>query len=516
MAARMGRLAAMVVVLAATGPAAAGEVKGIVVTSDKSVNCSNIKSMVADVTRGCTGDREKALAIFNFVVRMMWIPYDYDQPKEGPRLASVTDPVKNLVNYGAGGCGIQQVIFATLLKEAGVEERGLSPGFAHVSNEVKWDGKWHWVDTWLPLYLMDEKGEIYSYDELMANRDLVRQAVAAGRMPANGMYNPQDINALLRAKGHRAGGSAARKVVYSENLILRPGEQVKWLWDSLEKWYWPGERFRHPGFKFAADRKAKQAFPYWEPYARQMNSGIPYHPATHYRYTGNAVFTTAPPLSRAGLEAIGAALENVRFVDGGVAAEKPGAARIEIGFDLPYILADSEVSGAAEVAGAADANAVQLSYSLDGGASWLPAEPVSVTGSGRFGPISLGRPNSKEFPAGTTSGQYKYLLRVTLKAPRDAKAVTLKELSVVNTTMLNFYSRPWLEVGANHVAVTTAGDGADVAKAPLEVTWRWLEDWKDEKTFTQKVDSSQARAVIGVGGTKRPKMVSITIACPAR
>jgi len=80
--------------------------------------------------------------------------------------------------------------------------------------------------------------------------------------------------------------------------------------------------------------------------------------------------------------------------------------------------------------------------------------------------------------------------------------------------MLNFYSRPQLEVGKNNVTVTAKDDKA-LKATPLEITWRWLEDWTKEKTFTHKVATSGAKAVIEVGGTKRPKMKSITITCPA-
>jgi len=61
-----------------------------------------------------------------------------------------------------------------------------------------------------------------------------------------------------------------------------------------------------------------------------------------------------------------------------------------------------------------------------------------------------------------------------------------------------------------------AAAGSPLDKTPLEITWRWLEDWKDEKSFTHKVARSGQSCVIQVGGTKRPKMKSITIHCPLR
>ena len=106
-------------------------------------------------------------------------------------------------------------------------------------------------------------------------------------------------------------------------------------------------------------------------------------------------------------------------------------------------------------------------------------------------------------------------MRIVLRGRQGRSATTLKALKLTNTTMLNFYSRPWLEVGSNKVSVT-CGNPAALARAPLEVTWRWLEDWKLAKSFTHRAQNAGAATTIHVNGKKRPKMTSVTIACPAR
>jgi len=134
-----------------------------------------------------------------------------------------------------------------------------------------------------------------------------------------------------------------------------------------------------------------------------------------------------------------------------------------------------------------------------------------VKDSGKFGPISIGKPNTYAFPAGSTSGRYRYALKMVFRCNYRRKATVLKHLKITNTTMLNFYSRPWLEAGKNLITVTAKDDGS-LAKSPLEITWRWLEDWKTEKSFVHKISKSGATAAIQVGGAKRPKMRSVTIA----
>lgn len=502
----------------AAGAAAAniGPASRITIDTDRSVNCTSMESIVKDITAGCKTDKDKAIACFNFMVRMVYIPYIYDRPKEmsGGGLQSVTDPVKNLVVYGSGGCGIQMTMFSTLCHAAGLEARSLNPGFAHVSNEVKWDGKWHWLDVWLPLYLYDEKGEIYSYEELMADRTLAPAAIAAGRHSENFMYNPQDANALKNVTKFGPSGTGVRKVDYAENLTLRPGEQVTWMWGNVGKWYWPEERYACPAFKFPSDKSAKQAFPFWEPYEKPIPGGP--HPGgkhIYYRYYGNAVFVSQPALTARGLAEYDMKLDsgsdegtaaNMQVAKDGLALARAGSGSVVIPFVLPYVLADAEIEGETALG---EGDQATLDFSIDGGKAWLGNKEIV---GGKFGPVSIGKPNSKEFPKGTVSGQYKYLLRVTLKS--EKQLAMLKSLKVTNTTMLNFYSRPWLETGKNNVTVTAEGD---LAKAPLEVTWKWLEDWTEAKSFTQKADKSGATAVIDAGGSKRPKMVSITIARPA-
>jgi len=505
-------------VLAVAAVAVAAGPKGIVIDTDRSVNCATAESIVADVTRGCKTDQEKAVAIYNFVVRTVWMPYVFGHPKEmfGRHLRSIREPLKIINVYGAIGCGSQAEIFCTLLHAAGIESRLLAPGFAHMSSEAKWGGKWHWMDVWLPLYLTDDKGEIYSYEELMADRSLVTKAIQDGRVSENFMYNPgPDTGAVVKAKGHRPAGSGVRKCNYVENLCLRPGESCTWLWDHVGKWYWPEEKYSCPAFKFAADANCKQAFPYWEPYKKIIKNGPHPWSDVYYRYYGNAIFVTSPPMTAQGLADLEAKLTDVAFADGGgVRPAKAAPGQVLIRFDLPYVIADTEIEGAAELAGG---GSLRLAYSIDGGKTFKDAK--EITDSGPFARFSIGKPNSRQYPEGTTSGQYGFLLRATLAAGDDSAKAVLKELKVTNTTMLNFYSRPWLETGENEVTVTCR-NAAELAKTPLEVTWRWVEDWHTprprEKTFTHEVRRNGATCRIGAGGEKRPKMKSVTIACPAR
>jgi len=510
--------------------AAAAGVEGIVVDTDRSVNCTSLKTIVEDICKDCKTEQDKAIAIYNFMVRTVWMEWHSHRPLEmknipykGKRrdmLVFANDPVKYIVVYGYCGCGPQAGVQGALCEAAGLKFRHLDPGFGHVSGEVFCDGKWRWLDVWLPAYVTDEKGGIYSYDEIMADRTRFSKARAEGRCPENFMVNYNaDVKAVVNAKGHKPGGRPYRQD-YVEDLCLRPGERVTWLWGNVGKWYNPAGPYlgRHldrqfpsgPATKFANDHVLKKAFPYWQPYKKTIQNG-PHSRwnKTYYRYYGNAIFEHRPPLTSAGLKALGASLEKVAATDAGLALSgKVPAGEARLRFELPYVIADTEIAGDADVP---VGGGISFSFSIDGGKTWLFGGEVKA--SGAFGPIRIGRPNTYEFPAGSTSGRYAFDLRITFRSSVDRSPVVLKDLKVTNTTMLNFYSRPWLEVGANRVTVTASNPKA-LAAAPLEVTWRWLEDWTDEKTFTHKVARSGATCTIDVGGRKLPKMKSVTIACP--
>ena len=499
--------------------------RGIIVSTDKSVNCATLKSIVADLCRGRRTAREKAVVIYDFLVRTVYMPNHSHRPVEMIKggLGFVNDPIKYITVYGCCGCGPQAHVFGALLGAAGLEARLLDPGFGHVSNEVKWGGKWHWMDVWLPAYITDGDGRICSYAEIMADRDLAARAKQEGRAPGNFIVNYRShMRAIMTAKRHRPRGRAGYRQKSVEDLRLRPGESVTWLWDHVGKWYWPcggypNRRPCGPACKYTNDRACQDAFEHWRPYRKVIPDGPHAPDNVYYRYHGNAIFTCAAPLTKPGLAGLGASLTNIAFAPGGgVRPAREGkyprtaaVGIVEIAFQLPYVIADTEISGSAKVVD----GAVSFCYSVDGGRTWNLAEEFKQ--SGALGPFSIGKPNTYEYPAGSTSGQYGFILRAIVRGRKANAATTLKALKITNSTMLNFYSRPWLEVGDNKVTVTCRNPAA-LSKSPVEVTWRWLEDWKRLKSFTHQVRRGGATAHVKVGGAKRPKMKSVTIACPAR
>ena len=91
--------------LVVSAAASGATVRRIVVTTDRSVDCSTLKTIVNDVTKNCETQQEKAVAIYNFMVRTVYMPYDPNLPQEFIRgqLRYANDPVKYINIYGACG-----------------------------------------------------------------------------------------------------------------------------------------------------------------------------------------------------------------------------------------------------------------------------------------------------------------------------------------------------------------------------------------------------------------------------
>ncbi|GAG48945.1 unnamed protein product, partial [marine sediment metagenome] len=92
--------------LAARQLAEAAGLDGVVVSTERSVNCSTLKTIAEDVTRDCKTDQQKAIAIYNFMVRVIYMPYHSHRPlemKQG-RLLFANDPLKYINVYGCCGC----------------------------------------------------------------------------------------------------------------------------------------------------------------------------------------------------------------------------------------------------------------------------------------------------------------------------------------------------------------------------------------------------------------------------
>ena len=137
-------LAAAVAALALGAPALGRDFK-LVKTGQP--DATDIKSLVASVTRGCTTDQQKAVAVWAYITRR---PYYHwwcmEMPEAANEMGYVYDPISRFNVHGALICFEVSHTLATMFEAAGLKARACAlPG--HQVTEVFYGGSWHLFDA---------------------------------------------------------------------------------------------------------------------------------------------------------------------------------------------------------------------------------------------------------------------------------------------------------------------------------------------------------------------------------
>jgi hypothetical protein len=134
------------------------------------VDATDIRSLVASVTRGCRTDREKMVALWAYIARNPY--YHWCEARENPEgtteLGVVVDPITAFNVYGTVICYQVVDVLATMADTAGIRTRTRTvPG--HMVTEAFYDGEWHLFDAQYDLasyFVADDGEEIISLAEL--------------------------------------------------------------------------------------------------------------------------------------------------------------------------------------------------------------------------------------------------------------------------------------------------------------------------------------------------------------
>ncbi len=142
----------------------AGVVSHIKVVSDKVPDVSTIEAWKRATIKEGMSDAEKGAAIWRSVYT--WRHQDIP-PNELRHEGCVHDPIRVFNVYGYGMCCCAAAGVEALARYCGLEARGRII-FAHSVPEVRWDGKWHLVDSSLICYFPDAQGQWLGVDEMIA------------------------------------------------------------------------------------------------------------------------------------------------------------------------------------------------------------------------------------------------------------------------------------------------------------------------------------------------------------
>jgi hypothetical protein len=486
--------AAIVLMLAAgCAVAPAPEEKRMVVnprvTTDKSVDCSTLKSIVADLTNGQMTDEQKVLAVFNFVRRLVY---------HGDGCRELAYNVMFTMNVGGNGsCGRQTVIVAALLDQLGYKSQNWTRGGHHLM-QVHYGGQWHCFDPHMTFYVYDRSTPpvIASVEQLQNDPTLALDAVKEKRACSGYLHCGDSPKTFAGKDRWKLYGEypKAWKVVIEEpfgNIALRRGETYARTWMPGKYWFkkncWMKDFGPFHSCGGRRDKKDTVNWPVYEPHGAKMKYGI------SYRHWGTGWLEYAPSIA------------NGHYVDGVVSeknilrakrdgkmvlapADDSQPGEVTFAVNCPYVVTASEVTTSLLAEGG-----LAMAVSIDQGKSW---RPITLPDEGAL--------RNAAFVDEVNGARKGYLLRLTLTG------AALADLRIVTEFQLNPYSLPNLVPGKNTVRVSAAQ-----YDTPLTARYEWYEgeDWQ-QKREAYKTFRADGEFTIDVAGPKYPRMKLLMLSVP--
>lgn len=230
-----------------------GPVKGFKLNDEKSPLVGDLSGLINHVTAHCESDREKAEALFRFVVDDV---KDWYYPAQGIDL-TVEDLGVLIWNFGYGFCYDMGRLQAGLWHHAGLRSR-IVGWPQHTLAEVYYDGGWHLYDLQHRSFYEKPDGSVAGFHELQADPTLFETQLNEFGLDPIG-YPPHHLAHWYQ--------------------IAKPNFQ-----DSDEGIYWKTER------SFAMDLRVGEFFEifYTEP-------AVTYHPDSWSQYYGEMTLRKDPP-----------------------------------------------------------------------------------------------------------------------------------------------------------------------------------------------------------------------------
>lgn len=242
-------------------------VRGAHVQPDQAPDCTSLSSIAASVTRGCTSNDAKAIAIYNF---MQLSHYHHAYPQEPGGVPAL----KVITNYGWSLCGGLHAIQSALWRKLGWGWRFVGWD-GHTTVEAQYDDRWHYLDVFTKFYawMPDGRGgmTIAGEDDLTAKpQELIEAAMTLDKSRGVVYLNSNPLAVIGDQVNWRApaflrcgdsirgtiGGLRTHKVTgspedwaginhadgsYSTEVVLTPGTALTSTWDALpDAWYWEG------------------------------------------------------------------------------------------------------------------------------------------------------------------------------------------------------------------------------------------------------------------------------------
>lgn len=214
-----------------------GAVRTPFLLSDKNYDFRSVPDLVRSLVRGKSTDEQKALAIRELLIGEGF--YFHFNPPQTP------DPIHRLTNAGYGYCGTHAQIYELLAQAAGLRTTMCSHpfGYGHATNQVFYEGQWHFIDSDMETVVRRSDGVIPSYEEFRSNPSLVPPGDAYGQA-SSGLGGVRYVRALYSADTKCSERKLSQDTTFATlDYSLQGGESITWDWADANFQYNRANKF---------------------------------------------------------------------------------------------------------------------------------------------------------------------------------------------------------------------------------------------------------------------------------
>lgn len=412
-------------------------------------NWRTLKDIAEEATAGCTTEREKARAIWEFQRNHRFHATTWGKESD--------DAVKVYNIYGYTLCGNDANIISDIWRAAGLKTRRGYP-VGHSVAEAFYDGEYHLLDgDEHAIYLRRDNETIASEAEVVRDHDLVKRTHTYG-VGRRDSRETDEFSASLygyegERKGERGGGSK-----HTMAYTLRPGESIEWRWDHIGKEYTAGTEAPDGRWR----KNGEGSLEVWGERA--------------YDNIRNGIMRYAPdlenPIHRKGVESesnIAAAQED--SIRPAIHPDRTGQlAHVTWKIASAYVIVGGKIRARFHRASEEALLRVKLSRN---GEEWETiweevgkgARERGSEGAGEQEIIFDDKLSPREFP------QYEYFVKVEMEAKKRKEDIGIESIEFITDVQMSLLSLPELELGENHVKYTDETEGP----RQVRITHSWAE-----------------------------------------
>jgi len=406
-------------------------------------NWQTIEDIAGEATAGCTTEREKARAIWEFQRSHRFHATTWGRESD--------DAVKVHNIYGYTLCGNDANVISDIWKAAGLKTRRGYP-VGHCVAEAFYNGEYHLLDgDEHAIYLRRDNETIASEAEVVRDHDLIKRTHTYGIGRRDSQETDQFSASLYGYEGERKGKRGGRSK-HTMDYTLRPGESIEWQWNHIGKQYTfgteaPDGRWRKNG-EGSLEVWGERAYD-------NMRNGI-------MRYSPDL----EGPVCRKGI----ASQENIAFVweDGvrpAIHPRKAGQpAQVTWRIASAYVIVGGKIQIHLHRESAEDL--LRLKLSRDGKewqTIWTSAGKTDLSINQE---ITLDdKLSTREHP------QYEYFLKLEMEAGTGKGSVGIERIEFITDVQMSLLGMPELELGENVVQYKDETEGP----RKVQITHSWME-----------------------------------------